>query len=460
MGLARRTPGSGGRLTVKQEPPADIDAERLVVGSILVQPSLLDGLMAKLKPEDFSYAQYAQVYAAAIDLLVDEQPVSAATVARKLGVQQADIVGAMQGADPGECDFMAERIVKMRKLRSLLLVGEEATKAALSDPADADAAILRVESMLARQGDVQSEAIDMTAGMASVVERIDRYIAEPDAIAGLETGWKRLDRVLDGLQKGAVTAVYAKTGQYKSLMVQNVAWRLGRQGIPGAMFTTEMGNTSVGERLLQLEVGLNFRQLRWEREMWRHQAEIHEAAVDLARYPIWRNDRSVLDVAFVRGFLSRLKRTHGIEWAIIDLINHVHSSRFGKDNETKNEAFVVQQVKQMAKDLDIHILYTAHVAKPDRRQYGPQKPYIDTDDMKGSSALSQDADAAISLMVVERSEDYSRWVPLDRQGRVAVENSGLPVSVLAAITKNRGGEMADLAFQVDLARGCRMNPES
>jgi len=244
------------------------------------------------------------------------------------------------------------------------------------------------------------------------------------------------------------------------MFVQNIAWRLGRQGSPGAMFTTEMGNTSVGERLLQLEVGLNFRQLRWEREMWRYQAEIHEAAVDLARYPIWRNDRSVLDVAFVRGFLSRLKRTHGIEWAIIDLINHVHSSRFGKDNETKNEAFVVQQVKQMAKDLDIHILYTAHVAKPDRRQYGPQKPYIDTDDMKGTSALSQDADAAISLMVVERSEDYSRWVPLDRQGRVAVENSGQPVNVLAAITKNRGGEMADLAFQVDLAAGCRMAPEA
>jgi replicative DNA helicase len=339
-------------------------------------------------------------------------------------------------------------------------VGQAATSAAMSDPADADAAVMRIESMLAAEGDTQGEALDMTAGMAAVVERVDHYIAHPDAIAGLETGWRKFDRVLDGLQKGATTAVYAKTGSYKSIFAQNIAWLLGRQGIAGAMFTTEMGNTQVGERLLQLEAGLNFRQLRYNRDMWRHQAAIHEAAQDLSWYPIWRNDRSILDVAFIRGFLSRLKRTHGIEWAIVDLINHVHSTRFGKDNETKNEAFVVQQLKQVAKDLDIHVLYTAHVSKPGRDYGGPRKPYIEADDIKGSSALSQDADVAISLMPVERNEDFTRWVPLDRQGRVQAENSGQPVNVLAAVTKHRNGSLADIAFQVDLAAGCRMNPEA
>jgi replicative DNA helicase len=400
------------------------------------------------------------MYATAIDLLVEAQPVSAATIARKLGVPQADIVSTMQGADPGECQFMADRIVKLRKLRSLLTVGESAVKAALSDPADADAAVMRVEAMLAVEGDTQNEALDMSAGMDAVLAQIDRYIAEPDAVSGLETGWKYFDRVLDGLQKKATTAVYARTGSYKSVFVNNIAWLLGRQGIPGAMFTTEMGNTQVGSRMLQLESGLDFRELRYQREMWRHKDAIHEAAEDLARYPIWRNDRSVLDIAFIRGFLTRLKRTHGIEWAVIDLINHVHSNRFGKENETKNEAFVAQQVKQIAKDVDIHVIFTAHVAKPERGQQGPKKPFIETDDIKGSSAFSQDADTAISLVPVERSEDFSRWVPLDRQGRMTVERSGRPLNLLAAITKSRTGAMADIAFEVDLQHGCRMMPEA
>jgi replicative DNA helicase len=314
--------------------------------------------------------------------------------------------------------------------------------------------------MLAVEGDTQNEALDMSAGMDAVLAQIDRYIAEPDAVSGLETGWKYFDRVLDGLQKKATTAVYARTGSYKSVFVNNIAWLLGRQGIPGAMFTTEMGNTQVGSRMLQLESGLDFRELRYQREMWRHKDAIHEAAEDLARYPIWRNDRSVLDIAFIRGFLTRLKRTHGIEWAVIDLINHVHSNRFGKENETKNEAFVAQQVKQIAKDVDIHVIFTAHVAKPERGQQGPKKPFIETDDIKGSSAFSQDADTAISLVPVERSEDFSRWVPLDRQGRMTVERSGRPLNLLAAITKSRTGAMADIAFEVDLQHGCRMMPEA
>ena len=438
----------------KAEPPADQEAEKKLVGALVAQPSLVDDLMARLRPEDFYYPNYAALYAGAIDLVVLGQPLSAATLARQAKVGQAEVVACLEGADPEEAEFWAARIIKTRKLRALLLVGEAAVLAATSDPADADAAALRIEGMLAAEGEAVAEATDMPTAAALVRARISRYIHEPDAIVGLETGWTYLDRVLDGIQRGTVTSVYAKTGQFKSMFCQNIMWRLGRQGIPGAAFTTEMTVAQVTERLVQLEAGLNFRELRYQREMFRYEKQIMEAAADIENYPIWINDRSLLDIGFIKGFLARLKRSQGIAYAVVDLVDHVVSTRY-KDSETKNEQFVAQQLKQIAKELDIGIIQTTHVAKPDRKAIA--HAWIDPDEMKGSSSKSQDADAAISLVLVKHGE-MGGWEAMTRDERMGALRTGEPLYLMAAITKNRSGEMADIPFIVNINEGARMMP--
>ena len=413
--------------------------------------------MAKLKTEDFATPAYREMYAAILDLIIEDMPVSAATVARQCKVKQADIAACMEGADGSEAEYWADRIVRLRKLRSLQKVGEAAIKAAQSDPPDADEAIIRIEEMLASQGSAEDHAtVGMDAGVDAALERIRRYIKDPDQLAGLATGWHKLDRILDGLRPGAVTSVYAKTGQFKSMFVQNVAWRLAHEGIAGAMFTTEMSRDQVMERFIQLESGRNFRRLKWDRVLFRHAEVIESAAADFRHYPIWLNDRSVLDVAFIRGFLARLKRAHGIEWAIVDLVNHVHSTRF-RDSETKNEAFTMQQLKETAKDLGIHIIVTAHVSKPDRMMRGEAKTYIDPDDIKGSSAYSQDVDAAISLMLIHRIGILDPYLPMTREERIKAADAGELLMMQASITKNRYGAEANVMFGIDLNAGGRMS---
>ncbi len=223
------------------------------------------------------------------------------------------------------------------------------------------------------------------------------------------------------------------------------------------MFTTEMTVQQVTERMLQLEAGLNFRDLRYRHELYLHEEQIQTAADYFREYPIWINDRSLLDVQYVRGYLSRLKRTHSIDWTVIDLVNHVYSNRF-KENETKNEAFVMQQVKQMAKDLDICALVNAHVAKADRSQRGFEKAYIDPDDMKGTSAYSQDADATISIVIVTHN-DSGGYRPMNREERMEAQRNQQPMLVMASITKNRSGVQDDILFQFDMAKGGLMTVE-
>ncbi len=438
--------------------PNDHEAEKSIVGCVVLQPAILDDL--RLAPSDFFSKELGTLYAACIDLSIEQKPITGRTLADKAGADATFVFECEEGANPAEAPFWAERIVRARKRRQLLSAGNFAQKLAADADADPDEGMLRAEEMLASFSGQQQdqETVALTDAVGTVMERIDRYIADPDAIAGLSTGWAKFDRILDGLQKGTVASVYAKTGTYKSFFIQNIAWRLGRDGVPGAVFTTEMTQTQVTNRLLQLESGLNFRELRWHRELYAHRAHIAEAAEDLRLYPIWINDRSLLDVQYVRGYLSRLRRTHGIEWAFVDLANHVYSNRF-KDNETKNEAFVVNQMKQSAKDLDIFIGYTAHTSKTDRRQL-VEKTYLDPEDMKGSSSFSQDADACISLVLVVRNDLGTGYRPMTREERIAAQCTSEPMLVMASITKNRFGIQDDIIFKVDPQKGGLMTVEA
>ena len=435
------------------EQPEDYEAERRIIGCVILHSEIINDLT--LRPEDFFTKELGSLYAAACDLSIEQKPITSRTLSERAGADRTFVYECVEGANATEATFWAERIILARKRRQLLSVASFATRLAGQHDADPDDAMLRTEEMLASFADKRedNESILVTDAVDQVMERIGRYITDPDAISGLPTGWSRFDRLLDGLQPGAVTSVYAKTGMFKSFFAQNIAWRLGRYGAPGAFFSTEMTNNQVMERLLQLESGLNFRDLRYRHELYQWHGAIATAAEELRDLPIWINDRSLLDVQYVRGYLSRLKRTHGTEWAILDLVNHVYSSRF-KDNETKNEAFVMQQLKQTAKDLGIHIIVTAHVAKGGR--YDAPKSYIDPDDIKGSSAYSQDADTTISLMLVMHNEDGFGFRPMSREERMAAQRAGEPMLVMASVTKNRAGLIEDILFQMDMSKGGKM----
>ena len=107
--------------------------------------------------------------------------------------------------------------------------------------------------------------------------------------------------------------------------------------------------------------------------------------------------------------------------------------------------------KEMAKREELHVVETTHVKKADRFVLGANRPYIDPEEVKGSTSKIQDADASISLMVVKETD--TGYAPMERDEIVRQRHEEGQHLIYAAVTKNRHGEQGNVLFNVDLTRG-------
>lgn len=425
-----------------------------MLGAILLDPPSMADLLGLLRPEDFYYAENGIIYGAMADLLIEGHPISVATVAsqagKKLDGGQATVAACIEGALPGEAQVWAARVVEYRKRRELQKAAQLGLTLADSDT-NIDDAFARVQSALSSaQGDTSSGVLSAGDAMDEVLGNIDRYIDDPTALAGPSTGWKGLDRLLDGYRPGGVTAIYAKTSSYKSTFVANSAHHLALNDVPVMLFTTETPTREIMERLLQIELMVNFRTLKYERRLYQIQAQIRDAAEMVRQYPIWICDQSAMDIGYVMGAVARQSTRRKLAVVVIDLIDHV-SSKFLSRSETESERYVSQQVKVMAKREELHVVETTHVKKPDRFMVSAHKPYIDPEEVKGSTSKIQDADASISLMVVKETD--TGYAPMERDEIVRQRHEEGQHLIYAAVTKNRHGEQGNVLFNVDLTRG-------
>ncbi len=177
--------------------PVDLESEKRLIGCVVLAPTLLDDLA--LRPEDFHSKDLGALFAAALDLSIEQKPITSRTLADKAAIEVSLIHECVEGADSAEASFWADRVVRARKRRQLFHAGEFATRLSTDGSTDPDEATLRTEELLSSLGRQESDAVPLTDAVDAVMERIHRYIENPNLIAGLTTGWQRFDRLLDGL---------------------------------------------------------------------------------------------------------------------------------------------------------------------------------------------------------------------------------------------------------------------
>jgi replicative DNA helicase len=450
--------------------PVDIDAELHVCGSLLMDRSAISDTMALLNPEHFHSLRARYIYEAICGLYLDGAPVTTETVGTvlrtksELGKTRLELIGGnssivetFEGLGEGECDYWARIVRNKYDERQLLQFGNEVRQAALSSPTDLKALRTRLEEKLVSLSGVSSSS-SVSIGQASgeLDARIQRYIDNPADIVGMATGLERLDRELDGLQGGNVTIVYAPSSRYKSLVVTNIGRNLAEQAYPGLWFTTEMPRVQVMERCLQLEAGLNLKWLRRDKNVYQYRKQIREAQDRLASYPIYFCDTSALDVSEVRAEVSRHVRWNDIKYIIVDLVDHISSSRY-KDEMTNNQRMVMSSMKQIAKDFDVHVILVSHITKQPREMRN--QPDLDVESMAGSGAKYQDVDAAISVGPVKKEFNELgefRWVAMDRADiQHTMQSTGI-IELMVAITKNRHGELTREIYELDFHHGGKL----
>jgi replicative DNA helicase len=431
MAAARN--GSSGSDIFDKLPPQNLEAERAVLGSILLSQEAIDEVSDALQPRHF-YADAHQRIATAVYHLAETTygGIDAVTVAEELERrgELADVGGAAYLAQLMEAvpltahaRYYADIVRDKFVLRSL----REACTAILRDvtgEGDETLEVLsraeqRIFGILEQQG--EADKLEIREILLDAFDGIDARIAQDGGLSGLPTGFYDLDAITTGLHPSEFIVVAARPSMGKTAFVCNVALsvavearrkHLERNDHDGSLmprdgvllFSLEQSKLELAERLLCIHGKVNGHKLRKGELDEDERTKLLATSTRLSELPIFIDDTPGRSMGQVAAISRRLKRRYGLGLVIIDYLQLIEP----EDRKAPREqqvAAIARRLKFLAKELNVPVIALAQLNRGVDLRADKQPKLAD---LRESGAIEQDADL---VMFLHRPDAYD---PADR----------------------------------------------
>lgn len=415
-------------LKVAQAP----DAEKTLLGCILVDNSTYFVTQQELVASDFYLSSHQQIYVA-IGRLMDRQvPVDAQTLRDELDTARVlDSVGGF--AYIVDLDYMVPRGLNVaayartvrEKADQRRLQSACANTAASADGGGkAEELMDSLENHLLeiRSGQQSSALPDLTTELDSMWEQMEHERNRSSDILGLPSGIPALDLVTRGFQAGEVTIVGARTSVGKTSLLVQSAVECCQEGVPVVLFSVEMSSEKLLRRIVSAVSGVPFPRVvdpKWasDRDMQRMLA----AREEIKQWPLYILDAAGIMIERLTAIARLYIRRHKVRLVGVDYLQIVGA--LGRDERLRIAA-VSRALTQLAKDEKVSVVALSQLARPDRSSM-ERSPKLS--DLRESSQIENDASVVILL---DR--------PWDKDARKLGSEGTVTVA------KNRQGETAEL----------------
>src|ERR1700693_3951795 len=423
--------------TLEKPLPNNLDAERSVLGAILLDNNALNAAIENLRPDDFFLDQHRRVFTQMISLGEAQQAIDLITLTDELH-RHGDLEAA--GGAPylaSLADGMPKvsniehyaRIVKEKALlRNLIHTTHNIQQRAFEGEDGADTILDNAESSIFSLAEdrIKAGLISVKDIVRDNFERLEKIFREGKSVTGISTGYGELDKLLSGLQPSELIILAARPSQGKTALALNLAENIAiRGGLPIALFSLEMSKESLLQRLVASVAQVDahkFRSGPLSREDWRRMTE---ALGTISSATIWIDDAGSISVLEIGAKARRLKRDKGLSFLIVDYLQLITArGRFG--NRQEEVASISRALKGLAKELQIPVLVLSQLTRaPERDERGPQ-----LSDLRESCAIEQDADV---VMFIYRPHFFKQGAtPEEREEtelKIAKERNGPTESV-------------------------------
>ncbi len=403
------------RLSPDRVPPQNLDAERSVLGSMMLSSEAIAEVIGRIKPDDFYRSANGRIYQALLDIFARGEPVDAITTVEELKRKgEIDGVGGhlyihdlVEGVTtPASAGHYARIVGELALLRRLIGASAEIMELAYTAQDDPEETADRAEMLLynvARHREAD-EVVPMGTLVDTAMTDLERLQQGDSAFAGVPTQFTDLDKLTSGLQKGNLIVVAARPGVGKSSFVTNLARNVAVVARrPVAMFSLEMSRWEIGMRLLCSEARVSWTTIRSGRPSPEDWSRIVEGAEVLHDAPLYVVDSGNTTIVDIRAKARRLRHSsQGLGLVIVDYLQLMSQGR-RVENRQQEIAEISRGLKLLAKDLDIPVIAVSQLNRePERRQ--DKRPQLS--DLRESGAIEQDADV---VMFIHRddSEDLT-----------------------------------------------------
>jgi replicative DNA helicase len=427
--------------------PHNIDAEKSVLGAILVNNENYYRVLENIKPEDFYLDAHRVIYRKMVDLIENSKAIDLITI-------QEELVRSSQLEAAGGITYLAslldgiphlihiEHYIEFIREKSLLRQMVTAANKIMAEcfdqaePAEeildrAEQSLFDLSERRMRSGFVSVKDMELPA-----TKLLEKLYTEREMITGIASGFRDLDRLTSGLQRGDLVILAARPSMGKTALCLNIAQHVAlHKGEPVGMFSLEMSKEQLLMRMLCAEARVDAHKVRTGYLGKDDFRKLIDSLGRTTQAPMYIDDSSTLTVMEMRAKCRRLKAERGLSLIIVDYLQLM--SGYGRvENRTQEISGISRGLKALAKELNVPVIALSQLSRAPEQRQGDHKPQLS--DLRESGSIEQDADLVIFIY---REEVYK---PSD-------ENGGLAELIVA---KQRNGPTGNvkLAFLREFTR--------
>lgn len=393
-------------------PPHNLDAERSVLGSLLLNPDSWDKIVDLLSERDFYRAEHQLIFRHISRIIQNGGQLDAITLAESIqGTGKLEKVGglpylgSLQQDTPSAANIVSySKIVNSTRLeRDFMAASMEIQTLGVSHE-DIAVKLEKAADVLNRLVETDKTSTEtLSQATASAIDYIQaRYVAS-DPISGLKTGFNDLDELTCGLQPSDLIILAGRPSMGKTALAINIAEHAALSVIPALVFSLEMSSPQLAIRSISSLGKINLQRLRSGRLEDDDWSRLTNAASKIQDAPFFLDTNPMITASQMHSRAKKIKRQHGLGLIVIDYLQLMSESTGNNRNEDLSS--ITRKLKLMAKDLNVPVILLSQLnrnleARPNKR------PVMS--DLRESGAIEQDADL---IMMIYRDEVYNSDSP-------------------------------------------------
>ena len=393
--------------------PQNAEAERAVLGSILLDPTTISLVVPILKQEDFYSDKHQRIYRGMMELFGRSAEIDLLTLKDEINTGQTETVDAaylswlLDGVpDIGNVEHYSRIVKEKAILRRLIRAGQRIVRDGLTQDKTAEELLGEVTGEIFDIADdtVREAFTQIGKIVKHNLDVIEDARAHQGMLSGLATGFTELDRMTSGLQASDLIILAARPSVGKTSFALNIAQQIAlRGGKTVAFFSLEMSKEQLGFRVLCSEADVDAKKVRDGYGSKEAFNRLVMTQTKIASANFFIDDSAGVTVPLMRAKAQRLKREKGLDLIVVDYLQLMAGhGRF--DNRTQEVSQISRGLKLLAKELKLPLVALSQLSRqPEQRKGDQRKPQLA--DLRDSGSLEQDADVVIMLY---REELYER----------------------------------------------------
>lgn len=432
------------KFPVDKLPPQSLEAEKSVLGSIIIDKDSLHKVVDFLVPEDFYNPAHQTIYATAINLFEKREPIDMLSLSNRLAemgvlneIGGVSYLTTLASSVPTSSHIATYgKIIQRKKmLRDLISAANHISGLGHNEEEDIERLLDEAEQKVfaVAQRSLTHAFSHLGLSLNEAVERITNQ--DTGVLRGYATKHRYLDNILGGLQKSDLIILAARPSVGKTSFAIDLALRAAEQGIPTGIFSMEMSIDQVVDRFIANKAGVSMWHLRTGKLS--HDKDdflrITTACDELKTLPIYVDDSSSPNILQMRAMARRLQANNGLGLLIVDYLQLMSAKR-GYDSPVQQVTEISRGLKGLAKELNIPIIALSQLSRAIEQREG-HKPKLS--DLRDSGSIEQDADV---VMFIHR-EDKTNYEKAKEQNKLNYAQ--------LIIAKHRNGPTGEVDFRID-----------